>query len=205
MTIQLPQLPYAENALEPIISEKTIQFHYGKHHQAYVQKTNELIERTDLKDKTLEEIVLYAASDSVYTTLFNNAAQAWNHSFFWNSLKPINEKKEISEKLMKLIVQDFGSVENLKKELIQKGLAQFGSGWVWLVYENEHLKVISTSNAETPLTSGSQVPLLTIDVWEHAYYLDEQNRRGDYLSNLVEQLLNWTFADQNLPTTAERG
>ncbi|MBQ8558260.1 MAG: superoxide dismutase [Alphaproteobacteria bacterium] len=205
MTIQLPQLPYAENALEPIISEKTIQFHYGKHHQAYVQKTNELIERTDLKDKTLEEIVLYAASDSVYTTLFNNAAQAWNHSFFWNSLKPINEKKEISEKLMKLIVQDFGSVENLKKELIQKGLAQFGSGWVWLVYENEHLKVISTSNAETPLTSGSQVPLLTIDVWEHAYYLDEQNRRSDYLSNLVEQLLNWTFADQNLPTTAERG
>ena len=106
---------------------------------------------------------------------------------------------------MKLIVQDFGSVENLKKELIQKGLAQFGSGWVWLVYENEHLKVISTSNAETPLTSGSQVPLLTIDVWEHAYYLDEQNRRSDYLSNLVEQLLNWTFADQNLPTTAERG
>ncbi|MBQ6853940.1 MAG: superoxide dismutase [Alphaproteobacteria bacterium] len=205
MTIQLPQLPYAENALEPIISEKTIQFHYGKHHQAYVQKTNELIERTNLKDKTLEEIVLYAASDSVYTTLFNNAAQAWNHSFFWNSLKPINEKKEISEKLMKLIVQDFGSVENLKKELIQKGLAQFGSGWVWLVYENEHLKVISTSNAETPLTSGSQVPLLTIDVWEHAYYLDEQNRRSDYLSNLVEQLLNWTFADQNLPTTAERG
>lgn len=205
MTIQLPQLPYSENALEPIISEKTIQFHYGKHHQAYVQKTNELIERTDLKDKTLEEIVLYAASDSVYTTLFNNAAQAWNHSFFWNSLKPINEKKEISEKLMKLIVQDFGSVENLKKELIQKGLAQFGSGWVWLVYENEHLKVISTSNAETPLTSGSQVPLLTIDVWEHAYYLDEQNRRSDYLSNLVEQLLNWTFADQNLPTTAERG
>jgi len=205
MTIQLPQLPYAENALEPIISEKTIQFHYGKHHQAYVQKTNELIERTDLKDKTLEEIVLYAASDSVYTTLFNNAAQSWNHSFFWNSLKPINEKKEISEKLMKLIVQDFGSVENLKKELIQKGLAQFGSGWVWLVYENEHLKVISTSNAETPLTSGSQVPLLTIDVWEHAYYLDEQNRRSDYLSNLVEQLLNWTFADQNLPTTAERG
>lgn len=201
MTIQLPQLPYAENALEPVISKKTIQFHYEKHHQAYVQKTNELIEHTDLKDKTLEEIVLYAASDSVYTTLFNNAAQAWNHSFFWNSLKPANEKGEIPEKLMKLIIQDFGSVENLKKELIQKGLAQFGSGWVWLVYENEHLKVISTSNADTPLTSGSQIPLLTIDVWEHAYYLDEQNRRGDYLSNLVERLLNWTFADQNLPTT----
>ena len=205
MTIQLPQLPYAENALEPIISEKTIQFHYGKHHQAYVQKTNELIERTDLKDKTLEEIVLYAASDSVYTTLFNNAAQAWNHSFFWNSLKPANETKKIPERLMKLIIQDFGSIENLKKELIQKGLAQFGSGWVWLVYENEHLKVISTSNANTPITSGSQIPLLTIDVWEHAYYLDEQNRRGDYLNNLVEQLLNWTFAGQNLPTTEERG
>ena len=198
MTIQLQNLPYAENTLAPVISEKTVQFHYHKHHAGYVQKTNELIDNTDLENKSLEEIILTAASDSVYQTLFNNAAQAWNHQFYWQSLKPNAAASPVPEQLKTAIERDFGSVEELKNQLQAKGLAQFGSGWVWLVAENGKLSVVSTSNAQTPLINGAQKPLLTIDVWEHAYYLDSQNNRAAYLQNVINHLLNWEFAAQNL-------
>ncbi len=196
MTVQLQNLPYAENALAPVISEKTVQFHYHKHHAGYVQKTNELIYNTDLENKSLEEIILTAASDSSYQTLFNNAAQVWNHQFYWQSLKPA--ASPVPEKLKILIERDFGSVDELKNQLQAKGLSQFGSGWVWLVTENDKLSILSTSNAQTPLTNGNQKPLLTIDVWEHAYYLDTQNNRAAYLQNVINNLLNWEFAAQNL-------
>lgn len=198
MTIELPPLPYAESALEPVISTETVSFHYGKHQAGYVQKTNELIKGTDLENTSLEDIILIAASDTVYTTLFNNAAQAWNHEFYWNSLTSDPEKQQIPAFLKKKIEEDFSSVEDLNNQLVEKGVAQFGSGWVWLVSENGHLKVVSTSNANTPLTTPDQKPLLCIDVWEHAYYLDEQNRRADYLKNVVSKRLNWTFAAENL-------
>ncbi len=198
MTIQLQNLPYAENALAPVISEKTVEFHYHKHHAGYVQKTNELIYNTDLENKSLEEIILTTANNSTYQTLFNNAAQAWNHQFYWQSLKPYAETSVVPEKLKMLIERDFGTVEALKNQLQAKGLAQFGSGWVWLVTENDKLSVLSSSNAQTPLTNKAQKPLLTIDVWEHAYYLDCQNNRAAYLQNVINHLLNWEFAAQNL-------
>lgn len=201
MTIILPSLPYAETALEPIISAKTVSFHYGKHQAAYVQKTNELIKGTDLEEKSLEDLILIGASDSVYTALFNNAAQAWNHDFYWKSLTSEAPLQEIPAFLKKKIESDFGSVEELRNKLIEKGISQFGSGWVWLIFEKGHLKVVSTSNAQNPLTTATQVPLLCIDVWEHAYYLDTQNKRADYLKNVVEQRLNWSFAAQNLEKT----
>lgn len=198
MTIELTKLPYAETALEPVISAQTVSFHYGKHQAGYVQKTNELIKGTDLENKSLEELIFIGASDPVYTALFNNAAQAWNHSFYWNSLTSDVAKQEIPVFLKKKIEADFGSVEELRNKLVEKGISQFGSGWVWLIKEDDHLKVVSTANAQNPLTTPTQKPLLCLDVWEHAYYLDEQNRRADYLKNVVQQRLNWAFAAQNL-------
>ena len=197
MTIYLSELPYAENALEPFITKQTIQFHYHKHHAGYVQKVNELIAGTDLENQSLEDIVLASAQNPNLKGLFNQSAQVWNHTFYWNSLCPETQQKSLDLAFEEAIKRDFGSVEALKNELVNKGLAQFGSGWVWLVKENNHLRVISTSNAETPLTNDNQVPLLTIDVWEHAYYLDEQNKRADYLKNVVNHILNWDFAARN--------
>ncbi len=196
--IELPPLPYAEAALEPYISEETISFHYGKHHAGYVKTANELIAGTDLVDKSLEDIILTAASDTVYTKLFNNAAQVYNHNFYWNSLTADEADKKIPPELEAKIIADFGPVEALKAELKKQALAQFGSGWTWLVLDGDKLKVVNTSNANTPLTAPTQKPLLCIDVWEHAYYLDRQNLRAAYLDGVIDHALNWAFAAQNL-------
>lgn len=197
MTIKLVSLPYDEHELEPFITKQTIQFHYHKHHAGYVQKVNELIENTDMRNKSLEEIIMLSSQSSDLTGLFNQSAQVWNHTFYWNSLCPVSHQQPLDKELEEAINRDFGSVNALKEELVKRGLAQFGSGWVWLVKENNQLKVVSTSNAQTPLTNENQVPLLTIDVWEHAYYLDEQNKRADYLKNVVDHILNWDFAARN--------
>ena len=198
MTFELPPLPYEKNALEPFISEKTLRFHYEKHHAGYVNTTNDLIKGTDLENASLKEIILTSASDIVYTKLFNNAAQSWNHAFYWNSITPDAPKRLPSQELVDQINKDFGSLEELQKQLIEKGLAQFGSGWVWLVTENGAFKIITTSNADTPLTKPNVNPLLCLDVWEHAYYLDYQNLRKDYLTGVVHNLLNWEFVNKNV-------
>ncbi len=195
--ITLQQLPFAFDSLQPIISERTLRFHYEKHHAGYVNTTNTLIKGTDLENKTLEQIILTAASDTIYTKLFNSAAQSWNHSFFWNSLTPDPQKHQISPELLAQVNKDFGGLQELENLLIEQGLNQFGCGWVWLVLNNENLQVMTTSNADTPLTKPNLKPLLCVDVWEHAYYLDYQNLRKDYLTSVVKNLLNWEFAGQN--------
>ncbi len=196
-TVALPYLPYKESALEPYISKKTIEFHHGKHHKAYVDKTVELIKGTHLARLSLKDIVQKTSGFADKASTFNNAAQAWNHDFYWKSLTPGGGGKPEGE-LAKRLDADFGSHENLVKELTAGATGQFGSGWAWLVVEEDKLKVVSTSNADTPIIHG-QVPLLTIDVWEHAYYLDYQNKRADYVKNVIEHLLNWKFAASNLP------
>ena len=193
--INLEPLAYNFNDLEPFISERTLRFHYEKHYVSYLNTTNQLIKGSVLENNTLENIVLTAASDTVYTKLFNNSAQTWNHNFYWKSLNP--SKKKISYELEEQIKKDFTTKENLENLLVESGLKQFGSGWVWLVKEGESLKIITTSNAETPITKPEIKPLLCVDVWEHAYYLDYQNLRKDYLDVVVKNLLNWEFACQN--------
>jgi Fe-Mn family superoxide dismutase len=191
----LPPLPYPENALEPVISARTLEFHYGKHHQGYVTNLNKMIAGTELADLPLERIIADTANDPEKTAIFNNAAQVWNHTFYWKSLKPGGAS--MPGELKGAIEKDFGSVENMKKELSQAAVSQFGSGWAWLVKDGNVLRAVKTSNAQCPLTAG-QTPLLTVDVWEHAYYLDYQNRRPDYVAAVVDKLLNWEFALENL-------
>ena len=192
----LPQLPYAKNALAPYITENTINYHYGKHHQAYITNLNNLVaNNNDLAKKTLEEIIKISASDKSKTAIFNNAAQVWNHTFYWHSIKPNGGGKPSGE-LLKKIELDFGSYENFATEFKNAAATQFGSGWAWLVLEEGKLKIIKTSNAETPLTTNAK-PLLTIDVWEHAYYLDFQNARPNYIDTFLNHLINWDFASQN--------
>jgi Fe-Mn family superoxide dismutase len=192
----LPPLPYADTALAPVISAQTISFHYGKHHKAYVDNLNKLVPGTDLEGKTLEEIIVATAGKPDRAGIFNNAAQIWNHTFYWNCLKPNGGGAPTGE-LAKKIDAAFGSYDNFKKEFANAALTQFGSGWAWLVVEAGAVKLAKTGNAEVPFTKG-QTPLLTIDVWEHAYYLDYQNRRGDYANALIDKLLNWDFAAANL-------
>ncbi len=194
--ILLPALPWADSALAPVISANTIGFHYGKHHKGYVDNLNRLVAGSDLADLPLEKIIAATAGKADKTAIFNNAAQIWNHSFYWNSLRP-NGGGEPPAALKKQIEASFGSVDALKKELATAATAQFGSGWAWLVADGAKLKVIRTANADLPQTAGLK-PLLTIDVWEHAYYLDYQNRRADYVNALIDKLLNWEFAQQNL-------
>jgi superoxide dismutase, Fe-Mn family len=194
--IQLPPLPYAENALEPVISAKTLSFHYGKHHKTYVETTNKLIAGTELADMPLERIVSATHGKPDRVGIFNNAAQAWNHTFYWQCLKP-KGGGEPPAALKRKIEESFGSVDACKKELSSNAVAQFGSGWAWLVLDGTQLKVLKTSNAETPIASGGK-PLLTIDVWEHAYYLDYQNKRVDHVNAVLDKLINWEFAAQNL-------
>jgi Fe-Mn family superoxide dismutase len=191
----LPPLPYADNALDPVISANTLGFHYGKHHKTYVDNLNKLVAGTDLADLSLEEIITSTAGKADKVGIFNNAAQVWNHTFYWNSLSP-KGGGEPPASLKQKIETAFGSVEVCKKELATAATTQFGSGWAWLVNDGDKLQVIKTGNADLPLTKGMK-PLLTIDVWEHAYYLDYQNRRADYVNAVLDKLINWGFAADN--------
>jgi len=194
--IILPPLPFVENALEPVISAKTIGFHYGKHHKGYVDNLNKLVAGTDYSDLPLEKIITSTSGRPERTAIFNNASQIWNHTFYWNSLKAKGGGSPPAE-LKSLIEASFGNLAECIKAFSAAAVSQFGSGWAWLVIENGKLQVIKTANAESPLTTNSK-PLLTIDVWEHAYYLDYQNRRVDYVSALLDKLINWEFALQNI-------
>lgn len=194
--ITLPPLPYAENALDPVVSANTLSFHHGKHHKAYVDNLNKLIAGTPLEGQPLEKIILEVAGKADKQGVFNNAAQVWNHTFFWNSMKP-NGGGAPPAALAQRIERDFGSLDSLKKELLTAATTQFGSGWAWLAEDNGKLVVLKTANAELPMTRG-QKALLTIDVWEHAYYLDYQNRRPDFVTAVIDKLFNWQFAADNL-------
>lgn len=191
-----PPLPYADNALEPVISQKTIGFHYGKHHAAYVANANKLLAGSDLAGLPLEEIIRKTAGDKDKVGIFNNAAQVWNHTFYWQSMKPGGGGQPGGE-LMKKIQADFGGFDQFAEAFSNAAATQFGSGWAWLVLADGKLMVTKTGNAETPLTTKAK-PLLTIDVWEHAYYLDYQNRRPDYIKEWLAKLANWDFAAKNL-------
>jgi len=192
----LPELPYEQNALEPVISTKTIGFHYGKHHQTYVNNLNKLIAGTDLEKKSLEDVVISTYGSADQAGIFNNAAQVWNHTFYWHCLSP-NGGGEPPAALKKKIEASFGSFDTFKKKLLNAAVTQFGSGWAWLVLDIDKLKVTRTANADLPLAQN-QKPLLTIDVWEHAYYLDYQNRRPDYVQAVLDKLVNWEFVARNL-------
>jgi Fe-Mn family superoxide dismutase len=198
--ITLPPLPYAQNSLEPVISANTVGLHYGKHNKGYVDTLNTLIVDTEFADMPLEKIVRAVSGQSEHAAIFNNAAQAWNHTFYWRSMKP-KGGGEPPAALKRLIESSFGSVEGCKKELATAAVGEFGSGWAWLVKDGAQLKIVKTGNANTPLTWGI-APLLAIDVWEHAYYLDYQNRRADYVHALIEKLVNWEFAAENLSRAA---
>jgi Fe-Mn family superoxide dismutase len=195
-SVMLPALPYPQNALEPVISANTLSFHHGKHHKTYVDTLNKLIVGTEFADMPLDEIVKATSGQSDHVAIFNNAAQAWNHNFYWRCLRP-KGGGEPPATLKRLMESSFGSVEACKKELSTAAVGQFGSGWAWLVQEDGKLKVVKTGNADTPLTQASK-PLLTIDVWEHAYYLDYQNRRVDHVNAVLDKLVNWEFASENL-------
>jgi Fe-Mn family superoxide dismutase len=195
--IEFPKLPYAEDALAPIISANTLSFHYGKHHKTYVDNLNNLIKGTELESMALTDIIAKVAGDAAKVGVFNNAAQTWNHTFFWNSMNPKGARKP-SGKLAALIEESFGGYDGVTSALQNAAVGQFGSGWAWLVQNNAgKLEVVKTGNADTPMVSGL-TPLLTIDVWEHAYYLDYQNRRADFVKSVIEHLLDWDFAAQNL-------
>ncbi|VBB68986.1 Superoxide dismutase [Fe] [invertebrate metagenome] len=196
MAFELPSLPYLPNALEPYISARTFEFHHGKHHAAYVTNTNALIKDTPLAGKSLEEVIKSVAGDPDKTSLFNNAAQVWNHTFFWNSMKPGGGGVPTGD-LARWINSTFGSLEKFKEEFKSAAVTQFGSGWTWLVLENGTLQVTKTANADTPMVHG-QKALLTCDVWEHAYYLDYQNRRPDFVQAFLDHLVNWDFVTRTL-------
>jgi superoxide dismutase, Fe-Mn family len=196
VTFTLPALPYAEDALEPVYSARTISFHHGKHHKAYVDNLNKLITATEWESKTLEEIILAAAADPTKTGIFNNSAQVWNHTFFWNCMKPAGGGKP-SGALAARLDAAFGSYDIFVEQFKANAVGRFGSGWGWLVLDAGVMKLVSTPNAETPITKG-QVPLLTVDVWEHAYYLDYQNRRPDFVQAFLDKLVNWEFVAENL-------
>jgi len=189
-------LPYAENALEPFISARTVGVHYGKHHKAYADKLQSLAKNTILADKTLEEVIKLTEGKPDQVAVFNSAAQVWNHDFFWSGMKP-NGGGRPQGKLAEKIDRAFGSFEDFKTKFTEAAVEQFGSGWVWLVQEGDTLKIVKTSNADTPMAHG-QTALLTCDVWEHAYYLDYQNRRKDFVAAFLDHLANWAFAASQL-------
>ncbi len=194
--LELPALPFADTALDPVISAKTLSFHYGKHHKGYVDTLKKLVEGTEYATMTLEQIVQLTAGKEDKTAIFNNAAQIWNHTFYWNSLAPKGGGTP-PDSVKKAIQDSFGDVESCLAEMQKASMGRFGSGWAWLVKDGDKLKVINTMNAETPITK-ELTPLLTVDVWEHAYYLDYQNRRADYVKAVLEKLINWEFAAKNL-------
>ncbi|MCP9794523.1 superoxide dismutase [Synechococcus lacustris] len=196
MAHSLPALPYGLDALEPHISRSTLEFHHGKHHAGYVTNLNKLVEGTELADKSLEETITAVAGDTSKAGVFNNAAQVWNHSFYWQCIKPAGGGMP-SGALAEKINADFGSFESFAEQFKTAGATQFGSGWAWLVLDAGSLKVTKTANADLPLAHG-QKALLTMDVWEHAYYLDYQNRRPDYMATFLDKLVNWDFVAANL-------
>ncbi len=196
MAITLPDLPYPKEALAPHISEKTLELHHGKHHNTYVTNTNKLIGGTELANESLQNIIRATAGDKEKIGIFNNAAQVWNHSFYWKCMNPSGGGSPsglISEK----ITSEFGGYNGFIQKFKDAALTQFGSGWAWLVLKDQRLEIIKTSNADTPIAYDLRT-LLTIDVWEHAYYLDYQNRRADYIDTFVENLINWDFVNSNL-------
>ena len=194
--IELPKLPWEPNALEPVISSRTVGVHYGKHHKGYLDNLNKLLVGNPLEGRSLEDVVRETAGKADKVGIFNNAAQTWNHSFYWQSLRP-RGGGEPPAALRQRLEAAFGSVAAFKKEFANAAITQFGSGWAWLVADGERLKIVKTGNADTPLTAGLK-PLLAIDVWEHAYYLDYQNRRADYVNAVLDKLINWEFALRNL-------
>lgn len=196
MAFKLPPLPYPETALEPHISARTLQFHHGKHHKRYIDTLNQLIEGTEFADQSLEEIILATADDLAKQKIFNNAAQTWNHTFFWQCLSPDGGGRPDGE-LMDRIQADFGSFDKFRQDFSTAAQGQFGSGWAWLTEDGGRLKIMTTSNAGLPLTHG-ETALLTCDVWEHAYYLDHQNDRAKFVDVFLSELANWQFAQQQL-------
>jgi Fe-Mn family superoxide dismutase len=197
MSLTLPRLPYALDALEPHMSRRTLATHYSRHHAAYVEKTRALVQRTSLEGASLEQIVRSTAAGS---KLFNAAAQAWNHEFLWQSMRPGGGGPAYGD-IALLIEGQFGTQTAFCQEFVAVAGDQFGSGWAWLVLDDAQLRIVATANAETPLVTN-QVPLLTIDVWEHAYYLDYQHRRLDYIAVFLAHLVNWDFANRNLTCAA---
>lgn len=196
MAITLMKLPYTQEALTPHISAKTLEFHYGKHHAGYVEKLNGLISETELAEEDLENIIKKTAKDKSKSAIFNNAAQVWNHSFYWQCMKPDgggNPNGAIADKIQ----SEFCNYEKFIEEFKKAATSQFGSGWAWLVLKDGKLEIMKTPNADTPIANGLK-PLLTIDVWEHAYYLDYQNKRADYINSYVENLINWDFVNLQL-------
>lgn len=196
MSVTLPELPYSKDVLEPHISANTLDFHHGKHHNAYVTNLNKLIAGTPMENLSLEDIILKSAKDPAMTGVFNNSAQVWNHTFYWNCMKK-NGGGKPSGKLASAIDKTFGSFDKFIDEMKNAAATQFGSGWAWLVKEGDVLKIMKTSNADTPMVHGAKA-ILTIDVWEHAYYLDFQNRRPDYIAAFFENLVNWDFAGSQM-------
>lgn len=190
MIFELPPLPYQLNALEPYISEQTMSYHYGKHHKAYIDNLNKLIQGTKFANMPLEEIIVETSGKNEFSGVFNNAAQTWNHTFFWNTMKP-NGGGEPTGELKKKIDRDFGSYDKFKTEFATAATTQFGSGWAWLAEDkNGKLQIMKTANGDNPIAHGL-IPIIGLDVWEHAYYLDYQNRRTDYINNYLDHLVKW--------------
>ena len=196
MAIIFPELPYGKDLLAPYISATTLEFHHGKHHKTYIDNANKLLAGTELDNASPEDIIRKTAGDTAKVGIFNNVAQAWNHSFYWQGIKP-NGGGLPNGAIAGKINATWGAYEKFADELKNAGVTQFGSGWAWLVLDQGTLKIVKTANADNPLTKGMK-PLLTIDVWEHAYYLDYQNRRADYLAAFIDKLINWDFVNANL-------
>ena len=196
MNFELPKLDYPNDALSPIMSEETLDLHHGKHHLTYITNLNNFIKDTDMKDNSLEEIILKSSKDKSKVGIFNNASQHWNHNLFWKCMKP-NGGGKIPPNLEKRIISDFGSIDQFKKDFKQAGVTQFGSGWCWLSISNDKLVVTKTPNAQNPVIENMK-PILGCDVWEHSYYIDYRNRRPEYLDKFIENLINWEFVESLL-------
>ena len=196
MTFELPKLDYKNDALSPIMSQETLELHHGKHHQTYITNLNNFIKDTEMKNMSLNEIILKSYNEESMVGIFNNASQHWNHNLFWKCMKPKGGGK-IPPKLEKRLISDFGSIEQFKTDFKQAGITQFGSGWCWLSISNDKLMVTKTANAVNPLVSN-MMPILGCDVWEHSYYIDFRNRRPEYLDKFIENLVNWEYVDSLL-------
>ena len=196
MQFELPKLDYSKTGLSPIMSEETLDLHHGKHHQTYITNLNNFIKDTEMSKMSLEEIIINSSKDKSKVGIFNNASQHWNHIMFWKCMKP-KGGGEMPEKLKKRVEEDFGNIEEFKKQFIQAGINQFGSGWCWLSISNNKLVISKTPNAENTLIQNMK-PILGCDLWEHSYYVDYRNRRPEYLENFYEKLVNWEFVESQL-------